>query len=120
MQRYLTFALVALAAATLPGFFGLSTLHGIALALFILLLVTIQQLDELGAVVSELKRDLEGALDSKLMMQPSIDTGSRPYDPGCRGGFHRLRLRPQPARYADTRPIPRCAAGAECGIVAAG
>ena len=58
MQRYITFALIGLAAVTLPGFFGLSVLHGIALALFILLLVTIQQLDELGAVVSELKRDL--------------------------------------------------------------
>ena len=47
----------------LPEYFGYSTLHGIAAALFIALLVTVYQLDELGAVVSELKRDLEAMTD---------------------------------------------------------
>ena len=57
-MKYVLYAAAGFAAITLPGFFGLSVLHGVALGLFIALLVTVYQLDELGAVVSELKRDL--------------------------------------------------------------
>ena len=47
----------AFPANALPLFFSLSILHGVVSPLFIMLLVTIYQLDALGAVVSELKLD---------------------------------------------------------------
>ena len=70
------FGLLGLAAVTLPGFFGLTVLHGIAAALFIALLVTVHQLDELGAVVSELKRDLAEVSDEVVDLRGRvIDAG---------------------------------------------
>ena len=59
MHNYILFALLGLVAVLLPGFFDQPVIHGIAGALFIALLITVHQLDELGAVVSELKRDLD-------------------------------------------------------------
>ena len=59
MHNYIIFTLLGLAAVILPGFFDQPVIHGIATALFIALLVTVHQLDELGAVVSELKRDMQ-------------------------------------------------------------
>ena len=58
-MNYLIYTAAGFAAIVVPLFFGYSALHGIALGLFILLLAALYQIDALGAVVSELKRDLD-------------------------------------------------------------
>ena len=62
-MNYLIYTAAGFAAIAVPLFFGYSALHGIALGLFILLLAALYQIDALGAVVSELKRDMQDMND---------------------------------------------------------
>ena len=62
-MNYLIYAAAGFAAIAVPLLLGYSALHGIALGLFILLLAALYQIDALGAVVSELKRDLAEVTD---------------------------------------------------------
>ena len=75
-MKYHIYAAIGFAAIAIPLFLGYSALHGIVLGLVALVLVTLYQLDELGAVVSELKRDLADVTDELEAMKYRVIDGN--------------------------------------------